>query len=140
MIQMSAEVGYEVRYEDFSERINELIKNKSLSIIAAANEKNKIVGWIQLEMNNFIFSDKSCNILGLFIDKNYRGRQIGRKLLEKAEEWAKEQNCKDLKICSDITRIDSHAFYTRMGFKHIKTEQIFFRKIEKSAQEEEKKN
>ncbi len=133
---MCVEIGYEVRYGSFSERINELIKNDRLAIIVAANEENKAVGWIQLELSNFIFSDKTCNILGVFIDKNYRGRQIGRKLIEKAEEWAKEKGCLVVKICSDITRIDSHAFYKHMGFKHIKTQQIFFRGINKREHEE----
>ncbi|MCL2480939.1 MAG: GNAT family N-acetyltransferase [Spirochaetaceae bacterium] len=128
MVQMSAEVGYEVRYENFSERINELIKNSNIAIIVATNEENKIVGWIQLEISSFIFSDKTCNILGVFIDKNYRGNQIGRKLIVQAQEWAKEKGCLFFRICSDITRIDSHAFYKHMGFKHIKTEQIFIQK------------
>jgi GNAT superfamily N-acetyltransferase len=135
MVQMSNEIGYEVRYEKFSERINELIKNDSLSIIVAANEENKIIGWIQIEICNFLFLDKTCNILGIFIDKNYRGNKIGRKLIEKAEIWAKEKECLVLKICSDITRIDSHAFYEHMGFKLVKTEQVFLRRVENSAQE-----
>jgi len=131
MVQMSAEVGYEVRYENFSERINEFLKNDSLSIIVATNEKDKIAGWIQLEISNFIFSNKTCNILGIFVDKNYRGNQIGRKLIEKAEEWAREKGCFVFRACSDITKIDSHAFFTHMGFNPIKTEQIFSRRIEK---------
>ncbi|MCL2706159.1 MAG: GNAT family N-acetyltransferase [Spirochaetaceae bacterium] len=136
MVQMSAEVGYKIRYEKFSERISELIKNSNIGVIAAANEENKIVGWVQLEISNFIFSDKACNILGVFIDKNYRGNQIGRKLIEKAQEWAREKGCISFKISSDITRIDSHAFYKHMGFKHIKTEQIFGRRVEKEDQQD----
>ena len=131
MVQMSAEVGHEVRYENFSERINELTKNSNTEVIVAANEENKIVGWTQLEISNFIFSNKTCNILGVFIDKNYRGNQIGRQLIEKAQEWAKRKGCISYRICSDITRIDSHAFYKHMGFKPIKTEQIFSRGVEK---------
>jgi len=136
MVQMSAEVGYKIRYEKFSERINELIKNNNIAIIAAANEENKIVGWVQLEISNFIFSDKACNILGVFIDKNYRGNQIGRKLIEKAQEWARAKGCITFRISSDITRIDSHAFYKHMGFTHIKTEQIFGRRVEKGDQQD----
>ena len=134
MVQMSAEVGHEVRYENFSARINDLIKNDSLSIIVATNEKNKIIGWIQVEISNFIFSDRTCNILGVFIDKNYRGNKIGRKLIEEAQEWAKQKGCLIFRICSDISRIDSNAFYKHIGFTPIKTEQIFSRRIEKQGE------
>ena len=129
LIQMCAEIGYEVRYETLSAKINEIIKNKNSVILVAADEENKPAGWIQLEISNFIFSEKTCNILALFVDKKYRGRRIGKKLLSKAEEWAKENNCTGLEIYSDITRIDSHDFYRHLDFKHIKTQQTFFRSI-----------
>lgn len=129
MVQMCAEIGYEMRYEALSERINDIIKNKNSIIIVAADEENKPAGWIQLEISNFIFSERSCNILGLFVGKEYRGRRIGKKLLSKAAEWAKENKCTGLEIYSDITRIDSHEFYRHLDFKHIKTQQTFFKSM-----------
>ena len=134
MVQMSAEIGYEVRYENFSEKINDLIKNSNILIIIAANEQDVAVGWIELEISNFIFSNKTCNILGLFIDKNYRGKKIGNRLIEKAEEWAKEKGYMNFRISSDMTRIDLHSFYKHIGFTPIKTEQVFLRKVDDGLQ------
>lgn len=129
MIQMCAEIGYEVRYETLSAKVNDIIRNKNSVIIVAADEENKPAGWVQLEISNFIFSEKTCNILALFVDKKFRGRRIGKKLLEKAAEWARENNCTGLEIYSDITRIDSHEFYRHLDFKHIKTQQAFYKNI-----------
>ena len=131
IVQMSAQFGYEIRYGNFTERINELIKNSSHAIIVATNAENKAVGWIQLEMSSFIFSDKTCIILAVFVDKNFRGNQIGKKLIEKAEIWAKEKGCMSFKICSDLTRIDLQAFYKHMGFELVKSEQVFFKRFKK---------
>jgi len=129
MLQMCAETGYETRYETLSAKVSDIIKNKNSVIIVAVDDENKPAGWIQLEVSNFIFSERTCNILGLFVDKKYRGRRIGKKLLEKAAEWAKANNCIGLEIYSDITRIDSHEFYKHLDFKHIKTQQNFYKSM-----------
>jgi GNAT superfamily N-acetyltransferase len=122
-------MGYEIRYEVLSAKVSDIIKNRNSVIFVAVDDENTPAGWIQLEVSNFIFSEKTCNILCLFVDKKYRGRRIGKKLLEKAEVWAKENNCKGLAIYSDITRIDSHDFYKHLDFKHVKTQQNFHKSI-----------
>lgn len=130
IVHMCAESGYEVRYEILSARIKNLSENENSTVIVAIASENTPAGWIQLERDNFILSDNICNILALYVDNIYRGRQIGKYLIEEAEKWAKNKKCKSLKIHSDIIRVDSNRFYTHIGFKHMKTKQSFLKPIE----------
>lgn len=130
LVQMFAESGYEVRYEILSTRIKALSENENSTIIVAVEGKNNTVGWIQVERDNFILSDNICNILALYVNNSYRGRQIGKHLIKEAEKWAKKKKCKSLKIHSDITRVDSNRFYIHIGFKHMKTRQVFLKTLD----------
>ncbi len=129
LVQMCSDIGYEVRYEILSARLNDVAKYRNSSILVAADSRNNPVGWIQLELSNFIFSEKSCNILGLYVEKKYRGLKVGRMLMEKAVEWAEENKCSGLQIFSDITRIDSHDFYLHQNFKLNKTQQTYYKSL-----------
>ena len=121
--------GYNPRYENMSERVREVIKSQNGTVIIAADSTNSVAGWIQLEVCTSILAEKNCKIYGLFVDPKYRGRKIGKMLVEKAVEWGVERGCTGMTILSDQKRIDAHNFYLHLGFKHLKTEESFFMEI-----------
>jgi GNAT superfamily N-acetyltransferase len=49
-------------------------------------------------------------------DKEYRRRGIGKKIVEKALEYAKKQNCYKVILQSGGKRTDAHKFYESIGF------------------------
>ena len=118
--------GYNLRYESLSERVRELMKSDKCTVIVAVDPSNSVVGWIQLDIFVSVLTDKYCSISGLFVDPKYRGRKIGKMLVEKAVNWGKEKNCNGMTILSNQKRIDAHNFYLHLGFKHSKTEETFF--------------
>jgi GNAT superfamily N-acetyltransferase len=131
LVNVCSEIGgYKLRYENLSERVKEILKSQDKTVILALNEDNTIIAWVQATVCNFILSEKCCDISGLFVVSNYRGRKIGKKLIEQVFEWGKKQNCTGLRISSEITRIDAHNFYKHLGFKHIKTNKSYFRSLD----------
>ena len=70
--------------------------------------------------------DKEVN-LGIVIDKDFRGMGIGKKLMEKAFEWSKENN-KDLRLCAYEQNKIALNFYKKLGFKT--TKKLYFMKKE----------
>ncbi len=46
----------------------------------------------------------------------YRGRGIGNALIEYALNLARQRGCRTAQLTTDKTRIDSHRFYSRLGF------------------------
>lgn len=118
--------GYNPRYENLSEHVKGILKSQDKTLIMALNSDNAIIGWVQASVCNFILSEKCCEISGLFVDNKYRGRKIGKMLIEQIFEWGKKNNCTGLKISSEKTRIDAHNFYNHLGFKHVKTNESYY--------------
>ena len=49
-------------------------------------------------------------------DKEYRGRGLGRKVMEMAIEFARENNCYKVILQSASFRKEAHQFYKNLGF------------------------
>lgn len=58
-----------------------------------------------LEVDNFI------------VDEKYRGQGIGKKLLEWADQRAREENCEMIALDSYVVAEGAHRFYFTNGFK-----------------------
>ena len=67
-------------------------------------------------------------ISGLVVDEQVRSQGIGEKLLDRAEQWAREKGCRTVGLRCNVIRDRAHAFYQRHGYQHTKTQKSF-RKI-----------
>ena len=66
-----------------------------------------------------------CEINGLVIDENYRGKGIGKLLIERVMQWAKEKGNANLSLHCNVRRTDAHKFYEHLGFKEVKQQKNF---------------
>jgi GNAT superfamily N-acetyltransferase len=69
----------------------------------------------------------SSTLLGVVIDKKYRGKGYGKRLMEEMEEWAKENNCYGIRLTSNVKRKEAHSFYEKMGYKSEKEGKYFIK-------------
>ncbi len=89
-------------------------------------ENRKIVGLIvgvvnNDEMNNFDFNaPKIGRITELIVTKEYRGRNIGKKLLDGMRTYLKSIGCKRIKIAVLGYNESAVKFYENNGF-HVRT-------------------
>ncbi len=51
------------------------------------------------------------------VSKNHRGKGIGKKMVEKAKLWAKEQGLNRLNVIATVGNDLSNGFYQSVGFK-----------------------
>lgn len=109
-------------------------KDEALNEIAAINiweniNKQNVKYFIAKDNEKIIASCYICIIPNLtrggksigFIenvitDTNYRRKGIGKKLIENAVKFAKEQNCYKVLLQSGKERTDAHEFYESLGF------------------------
>jgi len=90
-------------------RNNEYWTNKEL--ILEASDEGKIIGVLIGDLMGGVFS-----ISELIVDKRYRRQNIGKKLLNEAEVWAK--NNKAHKIYTETgVNWKARKFYESMGFE-----------------------
>ena len=113
--------GYRVFYKmesdiDAAARFLNNRITKDESIIFAAYEDNKAIGFVQLYYTfSSVSLQKSLVLNDLFVDANYRGESIGEQLLLKAQEFCKKNNYKGLAL---ETAIDNPAqkLYEKLGW------------------------
>ena len=60
---------------------------------------------------------KIAEIMELAVDGRYRNRGLGRELLERAIELAKELGCMQIELACNRLRRDAHRFYLRAGMQ-----------------------
>ena len=80
------------------------------------NEIKAIATLLASKTSQLPSSKKMFRLRGMAVDTEYRGQNIGRKLIEKLEEYVKIQNG-DLIWCD--ARIGAFDFYKKLGFKKI---------------------
>ncbi|MEI5991131.1 GNAT family N-acetyltransferase [Enterococcus crotali] len=88
----------------------------------------KVVGYIQLSEYVCTYAPKLMNVLALVVAEEFHSQGIGKALLEYAEQWAKEQGAKGIRLNSGVERTEAHKFYEHQGYVRVKN-QVNFRKI-----------
>jgi GNAT superfamily N-acetyltransferase len=83
-----------------------------------ARENGKIIGSCYIcIIPNLTRGGKSIGFIeNVITDKEHRRKGIGRHIIKKAVEYAKEQNCYKVLLQSGNKRTDAHNFYKSIGF------------------------
>ncbi|MGN0403077.1 MAG: GNAT family N-acetyltransferase [Acetatifactor sp.] len=102
-------LGSQYPKERFQERIEKLVKNVSISLVAR-NEENKIVG-VLFGLTDFSYW---LYVTDLGVDRDYEGQGIGRKLMKTAHEIAGGE--KDIAVYL-IANEDAVPFYEKLGMR-----------------------
>lgn len=125
---LSGQLGYPVEIQNIHERLVELLRSPDHKIYVA-EEKGIMLGWISCEKRLLLESGYIYEIVGLIVDKNARRKNIGRKLVEAAENWARSLSADVIRVRSNILREESHPFYEAIGFIKGKTQHAYFKNL-----------
>lgn len=79
---------------------------------------NKIVGFCSLTIKNNLWQAGNLgHVDELVIDKDYRGKGYGKKLIESITQIAKDFKCKRIELDSAFHRKSAHSFYKSIGYE-----------------------
>lgn len=121
-IRLAGQLGYEVNLKHLKNRI----ENKdTFESVFMAVEDTKITGWIDCKIQQSYLIEPFCEIEGLIVDEQARGKKIGAKLVCRAEEWAKQKEVNTVVVRSNVIRERAHKFYLNNGYKNVKQSKIF---------------
>jgi|SRR5699024_4925491 len=86
--------------------------------IILAVENQKVIGCLQLTIIPGLARQgaKRAQIEGVRVDRDYRGKEVGEKLFQKAIAIAKSEKCGLVQLTTDKQRVDAHRFYDKLGF------------------------
>ena len=126
-----AALGYDVDVESVKRQIEKLTNDKNQHIIIGYEDEKtrKIIGFVHAQVYESFYSDLGLNILGLAVNPDFQGRGIGRKLMNKLEQYAVENRISFIRLNSAMKREEAHKFYEHIGYSCDKVQKRFIKKF-----------
>jgi ribosomal protein S18 acetylase RimI-like enzyme len=125
LADLSGQLGYPSSLASVRRRLRNLLAKPDHAVWVAETDGQSVAGWIHVFVKQLLESDREAEIGGLVIDEAFRGRGVGKALVERAERWAKARRLKSVYVRSNIVRKGAHIFYQKLGYKIIKTQSAF---------------
>ncbi|OXB23201.1 GNAT family N-acetyltransferase [Flavobacterium tructae] len=103
-------------FEVFKEIFEENISNPKNLYLIAENETEGL-GFISFHTQNLLHH---CGLVGeiqeFFIHQNYRGKGIGRQLINEILQYADRNNLKSIEVTTNKRRVENVFIYENLGF------------------------
>jgi GNAT superfamily N-acetyltransferase len=121
---LAGQLGYRSTIAQVERRLARLLDRPEDAVFVAETE-GWVIGWVHVGVHVTVESDPAGEIRGLVVDARHRGAGVGRRLMERAEEWARERSLGTMRVRSNVVRGEAHAFYQRLGYTLAKTQHAF---------------
>ena len=122
-------LGYNSTLEKVATQIDKFNQPDSghFCFVYEEDQTGHILGYVEAEAYESIYSDPGLNVLGLSVFPFAQGRGIGRQLMEQVEELAKSRHYTFIRLNSASHRKEAHVFYERIGYEGNKTQKRFLK-------------
>ena len=119
LVRLISRLGYAAGVEELRTRLG-LYSGSELDRVLVADIDGTVVGLIVL---NAIkpFHEKSLwgRISALVVDESVRGKGIGTRLLQAADDFFMALGCSKVELTSGEQRVEAHEFYKGRGFEDV---------------------
>ena len=123
--ELSYQLGYPISADVARASIERILSMDGHTAMVAELD-SAVVGWIHCYVSAILeLPETFVEIGGLVVDDANRGKRIGSRLVEAAEQWTKNQGLCDLRVRSASHRAAAHDFYLKLGFDLKKTQLRF---------------
>jgi GNAT superfamily N-acetyltransferase len=127
--ELCGQLGYPATAAEVSARLAK-VAGLADHAIFVAEEESKLLGWIHVHIAPSMLATARAELSALVVHSERRGTGVGKLLMSAAEEWAREQGCRTVRLRSNISRAGAHAFYERLGYREAKTQKSFSKDLE----------
>lgn len=124
---LSKELGYEPQRSEIENKLHRFELSLVEEIFVA--EYEKVIGWMHVSLVEPLESKPFVEIRGIVVTQEYRKKGVGTKLVQTAEEWAKEKSCKKIRVRTNVKREETRKYYRNLNFISIKTQEVFEKEL-----------
>jgi ribosomal protein S18 acetylase RimI-like enzyme len=78
---------------------------------------SKMIGFLWLKILNDPYKDKYCDLHYIHLLPECRGKGLGKKLMDCADEWAKKHGVKEIRLGTAYDNAASINLYQECGYK-----------------------
>jgi GNAT superfamily N-acetyltransferase len=125
---LSAELGYSSDVKAVRTTLRGIAGRDDHRVWVAEAPGIGICGWLHAHSCHVLESGFRVEIAGLVVSAQVRRQGVGRVLVARAEEWAREISAPTVMVRSNAKRIESHAFYPSLGYEAYKTQVVYRKK------------
>jgi GNAT superfamily N-acetyltransferase len=126
LADLAGQLGYPSMPEQIARRLAGILIRPDQAVFVAEAD-GQVAGWVHVFACPTVELDLYAEVGSLVVDGDQRGRGIGKALMDKAEAWASERNINEIRLRSNVLRMEAHQFYEAIGYERIKS-QFTFRK------------
>jgi GNAT superfamily N-acetyltransferase len=126
--QLCTQLGYPAAEGQIQQRLAALLLENDHALYVAQRPGEPLLGWVHVYRCHLVHTDPEAQIGGLVVDEAVRRSGAGQRLMQAAEQWAREHNCWAVYLRSNIVRKDAHRFYERIGYE-IVTSSVFRKRL-----------
>ncbi len=130
--RLTGQLGYDLTERDAADRLTRILARDDQCFFVA-EIGGRAVGWVHVLLVEYVEAEAFALIGGLVVDGAHRRTGVGRTLMQRAENWAKERGCSMVRLSSTITRTAAHRFYESLGYSKIKTQHSFIKPLDDAA-------
>jgi GNAT superfamily N-acetyltransferase len=111
------QLGYPTSPAEMEQRLHRLlVRPEYISVVAAFS--GEIAGLAAAYVGHALeFDSPYGQLIGLVVDERWRGRGIGRLLMERMEDALRDRGATMLILTSGSRREDAHKFYEHIGYR-----------------------
>ena len=124
-----SQLGYDAARREVADRLARLLARSGQRFIVAEAD-GRLLGWVHVELADYVDSGTYAQIGGLVVDRAHRRQGIGAALMAEAEAWARQQGCAMMRLRSSSTRTPAHRFYEGLGYANVKTQYSFVKPLD----------
>jgi GNAT superfamily N-acetyltransferase len=128
---LSKELGYEPNLEEIHNKLRKFELSPVDEILVA--EYEKVVGWIHISLVEPLESEPFVEIRGIIVNKEFRKKGIGSKLIQSAEEWAGKNKCGRIRIRTNVKREETRRYYRNLNYISKKIQEVFEKEIKPTS-------
>ncbi len=121
---LSKQLGYGLDVDETKDLIG-LVNNHPDHIALVIADEKKQIGWIHAFKTLRIESKPFIEIGGLVVDENYRGKGVGKLLINAIKNWSEQEEISTIRVRCHTKRKEAHLFYNKLGFSESKEQKIF---------------
>jgi GNAT superfamily N-acetyltransferase len=99
--------------DEFVKQVKRQSENHDFKLVFLDDSGVKAVGGIRV--GEWLARGKYLEIEDLVTRSDSRSRNYGGKVFDWIEDYARRENCREIKLVSHVTRYGAHKFYLRKG-------------------------
>ena len=126
---LAGQLGYASTPEEVAARLPEILADSEHIVFVAEQKGGQLAGYVDTFLFRTAASNVRAEIAGLVVDEASRSQSIGRMLMARAEDWAREKGCFECGLRSNVIREGAHRFYENLGYRVNKTQKSFRKKL-----------